>query len=1166
MEILPDAKLSQPFVAEFLKHAPSAIAMFDIELRYLMATDRWISDYGLQGETIIGRSHYEIFPEIPEDWRELHRRTLEGETLSAEADPFLRADGTLDYVRWRNVPWYDAAGNIGGMVMFTELITDQVLMQKAMEHAVGGVARLDNSGRYIYVNETYAGLFGMQPTDLLGKDWRRITAKQEADRIRAAHEEMKTTGKAIIETFGQRTDGSEVHAQLTMVADYSRDGELAGHYSFLRDITVRKLAEQEKDQKTEWLKMTQTMGHIGHWHVDLKNEKVFWSEEVYNIHGVSSDSYTPDLATAIECYHPEDQPKVQEAINKAVEETGTFEFELRLVRPDGEIRWVTSNGECSVDRYGKVVAIFGIFQDVTEARTRNEEIRLVKERCEIALHGAAVGIWEIDPDTNEANWSPIINDMLGYDTSAALSRRDIFHRVHLEDRELVDDYLQGLMSAKDSDHLTIRLRHVRGHDVYIQLRGNAIRNEEGEVTRLAGSFADITDEIRTEALRQEMWKILIIKGIRQSEKFERVLTKATEYFGLRLGLISKIDDDIYEVRHAVTPNGEVAAGDTFEFANTYCLHVYSGNGVRAFHHVGQSEIRHHPCYENFGLESYIGAPLYVAGKRFGTVNFSSPEAREKPFTPAELQLIEQLAQWVGYEIEREQNIASLKESEERFSLAAQGSSVGIWDWHDVDQSQQYWTDHFYSLLGYRPGEIEASLDTFTALLHPDDHKATFEAVEKHFADRVPFHMEYRLRCRDGQYRWFLGSGQAIWDQAGRPRRMIGSIMDIHERKKAETLKSEFVSTVSHELRTPMTSIIGSIGLVRSGKFGQLEPRAGQLLDIAMKNGERLVRLINDILDIEKIEAGKIDFSMEPETVSELVADAIEENLAFVEKNSAKISFVDHSESAVISADRDRIIQVLTNLISNAAKFTGADGRIVVEAKRDEDHIVVSVSDNGPGIPPDKLQAVFDKFVQVDSGDNRSNQGTGLGLSIAKAIAEAHDGDLLVESEVGYGTTFRLVLGIGPDDLELDDPRAESGRDSAKPGLMRSVLHVEDDRDLSALLRVLMGDLADVRGARSVAGARNALRGHNFDLVILDLCLVDQRGEALIDFIETELTDKPQVIVYSVEDCPVGDFPDFVIGSFVKSRISNESLLQGIMHALTQKTLPRPFPGERGHHA
>jgi len=1165
MENLPDAKLSQPFVAEFLKHAPTAIAMFDTDLTYLMATDRWISDYGLQGKTVIGRSHYEIFPEIPEDWRALHRRTLNGETLSSDADPFLRADGSLDWVRWRNVPWYEGDGKIGGMVMFTELITDQVLMQKAMEHAVGGVARFDNHGRYVYVNETYAGLLGMKPSDLLGKDWRTGVADQEIEQILAEYEQMRASGKAVIETYGQRKDGSEFHALLTMVADYSREGELAGHYSFLRDITTRKLAEQEKDQKTEWLKMTQMMGHIGHWHVDLKTEKVFWSEEVYKIHGVKSDSYKPELSSAIDFYHPDDRSKVQDAISKAVAEAGTFEFELRLVRPDGEIRWVSSNGECRLGRHGDVIAIFGILQDITDARAKNEEIRLVKERCEIALHGAAVGIWEIDPRTNEANWSPIINDMLGYEPSAALSRRDIFHRVHLEDRELVDGYLDGLMRAEDSDVLTIRLEHADGHDVFIQLRGNAIRDEEGQVTRLAGSFADITDEIRTEALRQEMWKILIIKGIRQSEKFERVLAKATEYFGLELGLISKIENDTYEVMHAVTPSDEVSPGDTFDFANTYCLHVYSGNGAKAFHHVAQSEIRNHPCHENFGLESYIGAPLYVAGKRYGTVNFSSPEPRKRPFTAAEIQLIEQVAQWVGYEIERGQNIRSLRESEERFSLAAQGSSVGIWDWQDVDQSDEYWSDHFYSLLGYRPGEIEASVETFEKILHPDDRKPTFEAVEKHFANRIPFHMEYRLKCSDGQYKWFLGSGQAIWDRTGRPRRMIGSIMDIHERKRAETLKSEFVSTVSHELRTPMTSIMGSIGLVQSGKFGPLEPKAGQLLNIAMKNGERLVRLINDILDIEKIEAGKIDFTMEPALVSDLVADAIEENLAFVEKNDAQITFVDNCESVMVVADRDRIIQVLTNLISNAAKFTEADGRIVVEAKHDEDHIVISVSDNGPGIPPDKLKVIFDKFVQIDSRDNRTNQGTGLGLSIAKAIAEAHDGDLFVESEVGSGTTFRLFLGTDiSDQVSIDEAGNEVGAGNA--GLVRRVLHVEDDRDLSALLKALVGDLADIRGVRSVAAARSCLREQDFDLVILDLCLTDQRGEAVIDFIEGELTNKPPVIVYSVEDCSISDFPDFVVDSFVKSRISNESLLHGIMQALSQKTVPQLPPSERRNHA
>lgn len=1140
--------LTQPFVEEFLRHAPSAIAMFDRELRYLMVTDRWLSDYGLENTDIIGRSHYEIFPEIPNDWRELHQRTLDGETLSAEADAFLRQDGSLDWVRWRNVPWYEADGEVGGMIMFTEVITDQVFMQKAMEHAVGGVARLNAGGRFVFVNETYAGILGRTPKDMMGRPFSDFFAADDLPRLSEAMQKMQASGNASVVAGSDMPDGEKVHAEITMVADISREGDFAGHFSFLEDVTARVTREEANRRQTEWLKMTQSMGNIGHWFVDFRQQSVYWSDEVFRIHGVSPDTFKPDLDSAINFYHPDDRKMVEEAINAAISGRKPFSFQLRILRPDGTMRWVSSDGECRLDENGTVVAIFGVFQDITHSRAQTEELRRVKEQSELAMRSAAVGVWDFNPYTMKGYWSDLLNELLGRERHEAPTSDDVLKWTHPEDKDALAKYIETLYQSGKAAAKVARFRHADGHYVFLEIRGDAI-HEDGKVVKLTGSFADISEEKKSEALRQELWKILILQGVRQSDKFTRVLEKASEYFGMEIGLISQVEGETYTVLHAVTPDNGLSTGDTFDYQNTYCENVFEADRPKAFHHVGQSEIRLHPCYKHFSLEAYIGATTFVAGRRYGTVNFSSPLPRRKPFSSMDILLIEQIAQWVGYEIEREQNIASLRESEERFALAAKGSSVGIWDWRDVTVDEEFWSDHFYSLLGYAAGEIEASIGNFRELLHPEDRKQAFDALERHFARKTAYHVEYRLKCKDGQYKWFLGTGQAIWDSLGRPRRMIGSIMDIHERKKAEHLKSEFVSTVSHELRTPMTSIMGSISLIRSGRFGDLDPKTAQLLDIASKNGDRLVRLINDILDIEKMEAGRIEFTMKPVDLEELLQEAISQNQAFADKHQSVLTLESDIPAAEILGDRDRLIQVLTNLISNAAKFTPEGGKIKVNAALHDDHLSISVTDDGPGIPPDKLEMIFDRFVQIDSGDSRANQGTGLGLSISKAIVEAHDGDLYVDSVVGWGTTFSVVLPMHHVAL-LDSGPAQKGQD----GPRKRILHVEDDTDTTSLFRHLVGDLADVDTVRSVVAARNALRNRTYDLVLLDLQLADNRGEAVIEFMEAEFEMPPPVIIYSVDDVPMERFPAFVLGRFVKSRATNEMLLEDIMHVLHQNSL------------
>lgn len=248
---------------------------------------------------------------------------------------------------------------------------------------------------------------------------------------------------------------------------------------------------------------------------------------------------------------------------------------------------------------------------------------------------------------------------------------------------------------------------------------------------------------------------------------------------------------------------------------------------------------------------------------------------------------------------------------------------------------------------------------------------------------------------------------------GRPIGVVVTFRDITERHELERMKSEFVSTVSHELRAPLTSIRGALGLLAAGLFGSFEPKAKRMLDIASTNCDRLIRLINDILDIERIESGRVELDRKPTDGEKLLTQAAETMQAMADRAGVRLEV--GAAPGIVNVDPDRILQVITNLLSNAFKFSTAGSTVTLTSDCHDAIFSVHVSDQGRGIPEAKLALVFERFQQVDASDARDKGGTGLGLAICRSIALAHGGDISVESTEGVGSTFHLTI---PDQAAL----------------------------------------------------------------------------------------------------------------------------------------------------
>jgi PAS domain S-box-containing protein len=404
-------------------------------------------------------------------------------------------------------------------------------------------------------------------------------------------------------------------------------------------------------------------------------------------------------------------------------------------------------------------------------------------------------------------------------------------------------------------------------------------------------------------------------------------------------------------------------------------------------------------------------------------------------------------------------------------------------------------------LGFSMEELKAR--PFVELIHPDDLANTQAERQRLRLGVEVVDFENRYLTRDGTYRWLA------WRASSLPERglIYAVARDIEEQKQIEQMKNDFVSVVSHELRTPLTSIRGALGLLAGGVAGELPEKARTLLNIAAKNSERLGRLINDILDIEKIESGKMGFRFAPQDVIGLLELAVESNRSYAEAYEVELRLAAGVSDVRVWADADRFQQVVTNLVSNACKFSPHGGVVEIAAARESDgRVLLSVTDHGRGIPPEFQARIFEKFAQADTSSTRQKGGTGLGLSISKAIVERHGGRIWFESEPGAATTFFFDLpewgGPIPESEAGDGPR---------------ILICEDDVDVAHLLALMLqreGFRPDV--AVDAATAKRMLRQRRYAAMTLDLMLPDQDGISLIRELRAgEATSRLPIVVVSV---------------------------------------------------
>ena len=504
----------QAQLAVFVEHAPAAIAMFDREMRYLAVSRRFVVDYRLPPDAqLIGRSHYEIFPDIPQRWRDIHARVLAGEELSQEEDQFTHQDGRTDWVRWSMVPWRRADGNIGGALLFSELRTEQVEARRALtdsearfratfENAAVGVALVGSDGSILRANNSFARMLGYSVEELKTRTFQDLTHPDDlATNLSVLNKTLVGEAESYcIEKRYVRKDGGIVWASLTVGCVRKTDGSVDYFVSVVQDITDRKRAEARLAERNAQLDLAGKIARIGSFMYDHGTKKLQLSPGCAAIYGLPEGTLEISREDWRARVHPDDLPPL-DAVARRAFTNGEREFvlEFRIFR-DGQVRWIESRVLISYNEAGKPVRRIGAQIDVTERKQAEQALAERNIQLALAAKAGLVGTYAYDADTEIMQISDGYAAIHGFpEGTTEIARSECLAGVHPDDIGRVEQFRsEAFRDRRREYNVEYRIIRPGGELRWVETRCFISFSGGGHPHRVVGVSIDITERKRVE--------------------------------------------------------------------------------------------------------------------------------------------------------------------------------------------------------------------------------------------------------------------------------------------------------------------------------------------------------------------------------------------------------------------------------------------------------------------------------------------------------------------------------------------------------------------------------------------------------------------------------------------------------------------------------------------
>ncbi|UJJ33103.1 PAS domain-containing protein [Halopseudomonas maritima] len=772
------------------------------------------------------------------------------------------------------------------------------------------------------------------------------------------------------------------------------------------NLLEQAAGEQQREALLQrFRKLTQHLpGMVYQYQVDSSSGRSWFpysSEGIGDIYDMTPDQAAQDAQPAIDLIHPDDWQQVAQDIQRSSEQLSDWRSEFRVRHPRlGEI-WVA--GYASPERLDNGDLMWhGFIADVSARRHIQQRLDEELARLARIIQATGVGSWEWDIGSRQMEASPRWFQMLGYqpeDLSPLTidAWTDLLHPDDVADAlEQLHTHLRG-----HSDYLRYlsRARHREGHWIWIQSQGQVTaRDPQGRALTLSGIHADVSAEMRAN------------EKVREARSYlSAVINASTE-----VAII------------AADPQGQISLFNS----GAERLLGYHSDEVVGKHSPLHFHLPEELAERSAQLSAQLGYPVeglevFLHEPRGGEPQVNAWTYQRKDGSRRQVKLTitriadsqDHLIGFLGMATditELIQTTRALQNSESRYRSMVSNLPGAVYRCPAVEDRRMTYMSHgIERISGYPASDfIDNHQRSYASIILPEDLPITLQHLEL-AEDDPSFEITYRLVHANGHLVQVREKGRGEFDSSGQLQSFDGFIWDVTEQARVEQMKSQFVSTVSHELRTPLTAINGSLKLMHGGALGEVPERMRSLLDIAVQNSDTLIGLINDLLDMDKLAAGKLAVQLTPQPLQPLLEQALQRNQTYAAQYRIE-QHLGQVDDVIVNVDAQRLGQILSNYLSNAAKFSHSGGRVTLSAQAAEGWVRISVQDQGIGIPEQEQARIFEKFFQVDSSNTRQRAGSGLGLAISRELAQRMHGDVGFDSKPEQGSCFWLQLPLADE--------------------------------------------------------------------------------------------------------------------------------------------------------